>query len=61
MEYLLGHPMCKKWPISFFRQIIPLDSNLLARTGCLSLLTSVMRLKLNTLDDTIIVALNVRI
>jgi hypothetical protein len=53
--------MCRKWLIFFSRQIIPLDSNLLARTGYLSLLTSVMRSKLDMLDDTIIVTLNVRI
>jgi hypothetical protein len=53
--------MCRKWLIFFSRQIIPLDLNLLVRTGYLSLLTGVMRLKLDMLNDIIIVALNVRI
>jgi hypothetical protein len=61
MECPLGHLMCRKWLIFFSRQIIPLDLNLLARTGYLSLLTSIMRLKLNILNNTIIVALNMRI
>jgi hypothetical protein len=61
MECLLGHLMCKKWLIFFFKRIIPLDSNLLARTGCLPLLTGVRRLKPNMLDDIIIVELNARI
>jgi hypothetical protein len=53
--------MYKKWPISFYRQIIPLDSNLLARTGCQPLPTGVRRSKLDMLDDIIIAELNVRI
>lgn len=53
--------MCRKWPIFSFKQIIPLDSNLLARTGCLPLSNDVTRSKLNMLDDTIIVELNARI
>jgi hypothetical protein len=61
VECPLGHLMCRKWLIFFSRQIIPLDSNLLARTGYLSLPTGVMRSKLDMLDDIIIVALNVRI
>jgi hypothetical protein len=61
MECPLGHLICRKWPIFFSRQIIPLDSNLLVRTRYLSLPTGVMRLKLNMLNDIIIVALNTRI
>jgi hypothetical protein len=53
--------MCRKWLIFFSRQIIPLDSNLLVRTGYLSLLTSIIRSKLDILNNTIIVALNIRI
>jgi hypothetical protein len=53
--------MRKKWRISFSRQIIPPDSNLLARTGYLPFLIGVRRLKLNMLDDITIAELNARI
>jgi hypothetical protein len=53
--------MCRRWPIFFSRQIVPLDSNLLARTGYLPLPIGVRRSKLDMLDDIIIAELNARI
>jgi hypothetical protein len=53
--------MCRRLLISFSKQTIPLDSNLLARTGCLPLSIDVRRSKLDMLNDIIIVELNARI
>jgi hypothetical protein len=57
----LGDLMCRRWPISFSKQMISLGSNLLTRTGSLPLPFGMRRSNLDMLNNIIISELNARI